>query len=200
MRLSKDEVVEICDHIQAYTLFEVCEVFQRNYKRAGDSLLSDKDLYYLRDMHNLSREKSKNFGHFIEALYGVIQTIPDTVIELFQRQETKTLLRIEMEDPKGEYMKDKVLPALMQVIAVHHSDVTSLSFANCKLDAKKAIVLKEELFAGTWSNKILHLNLSHNKISDNWLDSFKTIVKQRDGHALEILELSWNKLGVFTGT
>ena len=97
-------------------------------------------------------------------------------------------------------MEEKVLTALMQVIVVHHSDVTSLSFANCKLDARKAVLLKEDLFASTWVNKILHINLSHNEISDKWVSSFKTIVKQQEQHTLEILELSFNNLGVFTGT
>ena len=82
MRLSRDEVGYICDHIQAFTLSDVCEVFRQNYKKAGDSLLSDKDMYYLRDMHNVPRDKSKHFNHFIEALYGVIQAIPDAVMEL----------------------------------------------------------------------------------------------------------------------
>lgn len=82
MRLTKAEVLLFCNHIQVYTLAEMCALFAAKYKKAGDQLLSDEDIDHLRERYNLSGSKSKNFSYFIEATYGAVRNIPSDVLDL----------------------------------------------------------------------------------------------------------------------
>ena len=47
---------------------------------------------------------------------------------------------------------------------------------------------------------LVHLDLSYNEIDDSWFESFKMIVNRQEKRMLQILELGYNRLGVYAGT
>jgi hypothetical protein len=194
MSLTKAEVASFCVHVRAHSFAAMCSRFAVQYRKPGDQLLSDEDIDQLRERYNISGAKSKNFSYFIEAIYGAVRNIPSEVLDLARPVsggDHNGQLAIALTDPKGVYMQDKIIPAIAAVIDVHHPNVHSLSFKNCKLNAQKTIWVLERVLVSKWLN-IIHLDLGENQIEDKWLDSFKTIINAQAKHTLEVLELAGN--------
>ena len=89
MKLTKAEVLIFCNHMHAYTFADLCVAFASNFRRPGGQLLSSLEAEHLRERYNLSKEKSKHFGYFIEALYGAVRDIPSDILDLARTKDSE---------------------------------------------------------------------------------------------------------------